>query len=83
MGVGTPEHPDNSHPLSGVIDPIEHAVGATSRVVAIVERRAELLANAVRVLEQRADDECVGSERDGLGQLLSELAASGRGRLPA
>jgi hypothetical protein len=71
VGVGSPEHPDNSHPVSGVIDPIEHAVGATSRAVAVVERRAELLADAVRVFEQRADDEFVGSEGDGLGQLLS------------
>ena len=33
VGVGTPEHPDNSHPVSVVINPIEHAVGATSRAV--------------------------------------------------
>ena len=79
VGVGTPEHPDNSHAVSGVIDSIEHAVGATARAVAVVERRAELLADAVGVVEQRSDDEFVGSEGDGLGQLLSELAASGGG----
>lgn len=79
VGVGAPEHPDNSHAVSGVIDSIENAVGATARAVAVVERRAELLANAVGVLEQWADDEFVGSEGDGLGQLLSELASGGGG----
>ena len=79
VGVGTPEHPDDGHAVSGVIDSIDHAVGATARAVAVVERRAELLADAVGVLEQRADDEFVGSEGDGPGQLLSEMAASGGG----
>lgn len=79
VGVGTSEHPDNSHAVSGVIDSIEQAVGAAARAVAVFERRPELLADAVGVLEQRADDELVGGEGDGLGQLLGELAACGGG----
>ena len=46
VGVGAPEHPDNSHSVSGVIDWIENAVGATARAVAVVEPRAAVTAEA-------------------------------------
>jgi hypothetical protein len=39
--------------------------------MAIVQRRSELLAHAVRMVERRTADELIGGERHGLGKLLS------------
>ena len=60
-----------------VVDPIEHAVGATAGAVLVLEGRTQLLADAMRVVQQRADYELIGGEGHPFGELLSELAASG------
>jgi hypothetical protein len=67
---------DDSHAMASIIDPIYDAIGATTSAVPILERRAEPLADALRVVEQRPDDELVRRERDRLGQLLGELPPS-------
>ena len=50
-----------------VVDPVEHAVGAAPRAVAVIQRRSQLLADPVRIVEQGTDDEVVGRERDRFG----------------
>jgi hypothetical protein len=49
--------------LQVVIDSVDHAVGAATSAVAIVQRWSELLASSVGIFEQRTNDELVGSER--------------------
>lgn len=64
--------------MVGLIDPVDHAVGATTGAVSIVERRTEPLTDALRIVEQRPDDELMRRKRDRLGQVLGELPPSRR-----
>jgi len=58
------EHADNGDLPLFVVDPVEHAVGTATSAVAIVQRRSELLANSVGIVEQRTDDEVVSGKGD-------------------
>jgi hypothetical protein len=62
-----------------LVDAVEDAVGAASRAVAIVERRAQASTYALRILQQRADDEFVSRKGYWLWKLLSELPTCGWG----
>lgn len=78
VGVGAIEDADDSDPMMPVVDAVDHPVGAPARAVTILQRRAQLLADPVRVVQQGADDEFVRGERDRLGKALGELSAGGR-----
>jgi hypothetical protein len=69
---------DDSHAMVGIIDPVDHAIGATTGAVSIIEWRTELLTDALRIVEQRPDNELMRGERNGLGQGLGEWPASRR-----
>jgi hypothetical protein len=69
---------DDSHAVVGIIDPVDHAIGATTGAVSIIERRTELFTDALRIVEQRPDDELVRRKRDRLWQALGELPPSRR-----
>jgi len=76
--VSSVDHAHYGYPAALSIDPVDDPVGATACTVAILEWRHELLADTLRVLQQRADDELVRGERDGLGKLLGELTSGTR-----
>ena len=78
MDVSAVCHVDHGHRPASVVDAVDHAVGAAG-AVPVVQGRAELLADAVGVVEQWADDELVGGCGDGFRQVLGELPARGGG----
>jgi hypothetical protein len=47
---------DDSHAMVGIIDPVDHAIGATTGTVSIIKCRTELLTDALRIVEQRPDN---------------------------
>ena len=59
IGLESVNDGDDSHAMASIIDPIYDAIGATTSAVPILERGAEPLADALRVVEQRPDDELV------------------------
>src|SRR5512144_494860 len=62
VGVGSAHDADDSHAMMLLVDPVDHAVGATSGAVSILERRTKPLPTPVWVVEQWADDEVVRRE---------------------
>lgn len=64
--------------MGAVVHPVEDAVGAPARAVAIVERGHQSFADAVRVGQEGSVDELVRGERDGLGELFGELPSRSR-----
>lgn len=60
-----------------IVNAVDDTVGAAACAVAIVQRRAESLAESVRIVEQGTDDELVRSECRSFGHSLGELAPSG------
>ena len=78
--VGIPPGDDSNHldPMLAIIDAIDDSIGTASRTVSIRQRWLQSLANPSGVLQERADDEFVRRERDGFGQLISELSAGTR-----
>jgi hypothetical protein len=67
---------DDGHAMMGIIDPVDHSIGAASGAVSILERGTEPLADALRVVEQRPDYELVRRKRDWLGQVFGQLPSS-------
>lgn len=61
--VGAAEHPDDCDLPTLVINSVDDSVGPAACAMAAMQRRAELLAHAVRIVQQRTDDEFVGRER--------------------
>src|SRR5215470_17048407 len=51
-----------------VIDPVNDTVGAAPCAEPVIKRREQLLADAVRLLQQRSGDELVGGSGDGFRQ---------------
>lgn len=78
VGVASMDNADDGHPTASVIDSVDDAVSTTACAVSIVERWTEPLADALRAVEQRPNDEFVRRERDRLGQVLGELPSSCR-----
>jgi len=76
--VRAAEHADDGDSLTLVVDPVEHAVGAAACAIAVVQRGAELLAHAVRIVEQWTDDELIGSERHRFGKFFGQLFSRSR-----
>jgi hypothetical protein len=73
IGVGSANDGDDSHAVVGIIDPVDHPIGATTGAVSIIERWTEAFTDPLRVVEQRPNDELVCSKRDRLRQVLREL----------
>jgi hypothetical protein len=69
---------DYGHAMALGVDSVDDPVGPSASAVPICERRPELFANAVRIVQQRADDDLVSSEGHRLGENLGELTASCR-----
>ncbi|GAA1142873.1 hypothetical protein GCM10009606_23040 [Nocardioides aquiterrae] len=78
VGVGPAHDRHHGDDATLIVDAVDHPIGAASSTVAVVQRRAEPLADALGVLQQRTDDEVVGSEGHRLRQLLGELATRRR-----
>src|SRR4051794_28902709 len=70
---------DDRHGSRRVVDPVDDAVGASPGTVTIIEGGVEALADSLRVVQQRPDDELVCGESNSLGQMLRKLT-SRRGR---
>lgn len=77
--VSTMDHGDNRHTARLSIDAIDHPIRSPSGAVPVIKRWLKPLADTIGVLQQRANDELVSSERNRLGQLLGQLATRGRG----
>ena len=73
IGVGSANDGDDSHAVVGIIDPVDHPIGATTGAASIIERWTEAFTDPLRVVEQRPNDELVCSKRDRLRQVLGEL----------
>src|SRR6516165_225860 len=58
--------------MSCVVDPVNGAVGSASCTEPVIQRREQLLADAVRLLQQRSGDELVGGSRDGFWQCFGK-----------
>lgn len=69
---------DNSHAVEVVVDPVDNAVCAAPGGVPVFERWSKLLADPMRIIEERSDDELVRREGDRFGKTLSELSPRGR-----
>ena len=69
---------DDGHRVDVVVDAVDDPVGAAARAVPVRQWGTKLLADPVRVAQQRAGDELVRGRGDRLRQVLSELAAGGR-----
>jgi 1,6-anhydro-N-acetylmuramate kinase len=65
---------DDGDPTTLEVDPVDHPVGASSGTVSVLEWTPESLADSVRILEQRSQDELVRGGGDRFGQLVGELA---------
>lgn len=68
---------EDRHCLIGLVDAVDHPVGAPPGAVAVSERSVKTRADAVGVLQQRAHDELVGSEGNSLREVLRQLSARG------
>ncbi len=53
--VRTAEHADDDHLLTLVVNSVEHAVRAAACAIAVLQWWSELLARAVRIVEQWTD----------------------------
>ncbi len=62
--------------MLGIINPVDHAIGATTGAESIVERWTEPSTDALRIVEQRPHDQLVRGKCDGLRQVLGELQPS-------
>lgn len=72
---GHREHCDGP---DSIVNTTIHSIGPPPGTVAISQRRHELLAHSVRILEQGADDEFMRGKGDGGGQDFGELSSRGR-----
>lgn len=63
VGLGAGEHANDGDPAVGVVDPVDHSICAPPRAVAILEWCSQRLADSMRGVEQRTDDELVRGER--------------------
>jgi hypothetical protein len=61
---------DDRHGSRRVVAAVDDAVGASPGAVTIIERGVEALADSLRVVQQRPDDELVCGEGNSLGQML-------------
>lgn len=78
VGVGAGDHSDNDDPMFIVINAIDDSIRSPPGAVPIIERGLQALADSVRILQQRPDDELVSRESYRLGQSFGELSASSR-----
>ncbi len=78
IGLGSANDGDDSHAMVGIIDPVDHPIGAATGAAAIIERWTEAFTDPLWVVEQRPNDELGCSKRDRLRQVLRELSP-GRG----
>ena len=64
---------NDGHGVAGFVDSVDHPVGASTGAAPIGQWRTESLADPMRVVEQRPDDELVGGEGHRLGKLVGQL----------
>ena len=57
VGISSTNDADDDHVVVGIVDAIDHPVGAASGAVSVVQRWTKSLADALRVVEQGPDDE--------------------------
>ncbi len=57
-----------------LVDSVQNPVRSSASAVAIVQRRTKALADAMRVVEERSNDECERSERDCLREFFYPYA---------
>jgi hypothetical protein len=55
---------NDAHTMAGVVDSVDHTIGAAAGAVSIVEWWPESLADALRVVQQRSNDELVRRKGD-------------------
>ena len=79
-GVGAVDDSDDGDLVAAVVDAVDDSIGSASGAVSVGQRRVESPAHSMRVVQQRADDERIGGERNGLGQNLRQLSPSNRRR---
>ena len=70
---------DDSHAMVGIIDPVDHALGATTCAVSIVKGRSRL-PTRLRIVEQRHDNQLVRGKRDRLRQRADSVICRRRSR---
>src|SRR5262245_39645857 len=63
---------DDGDDMSLVVDPVYDAVSSASCAAPVIQRREQLLADAVRLLKQRSGDELVGGSRDRFRQCFGK-----------
>src|ERR671918_1336864 len=78
IGFSSTDDTNNGHATALVVDPVDDAVGAAAGAVSVMVWGTQSLAHPMRIVQQRADDQLVRGEGDGVGKLLGELA-TGRG----
>jgi hypothetical protein len=66
---------DDRHRSVCVADAVDDAIGASPRTMPTAERSLEPLADSLRVVQQRPDDDLVCGDCNGLGQMLHKLAS--------
>jgi hypothetical protein len=71
IGVRSVNNGDDDHAVMLLVDPVDHPVRTAAGAVPVVERRAKSLADPMRVVKQRADDEVVRRERNRLRKAFS------------
>jgi len=69
-------NPQHDHPTRGTVDAVEDALRAPARRVATFQLAAQLLADALGILQQRGDELDDGT-RDGFGQAVWIMRAAG------
>jgi hypothetical protein len=70
--VATVVDPDHGDFALGLVDAVQHSVGPSARREHSLELSAQLMSDAVRVLQQRAGDQIDDGVRNGLGKLFGE-----------
>ena len=70
-------HREHRDAAGSIVNAIDHSIGPPPGTVAISQRRHELLADSVRILEQGADDEFMRGKGDRGGQDFGELSSRG------
>src|SRR5699024_9225170 len=78
VDIATVRHIHDGDCVLVVVDAVYHAVGAAPGAVAICQRRSELLAYSVRIVQQWAGDELECGKRGRFGHVLGDLTTSCR-----
>jgi hypothetical protein len=71
VSIAAVSHVYHRHYAGLIVDAVDHPVGATAGAEPVVHRREKPFADPVRVGEQGAGDELIGSRRNGFRQRLT------------